>query len=118
VGALSRRLGVEGFGADYRSRGDDGHLSGDRLAVDLAANAASLGAEARRATGIDELTAALEDAREASGTVVIEVETDPQVYVPRFQWWDVAVAEVSASEGVREARVKYEEEKEKSRRHL
>lgn len=118
VGALSRRLGVEGFGADYRSRGDDGQLSGDRLAVDLAANAASLGAEARRATGIDELTAALEDAREASGTVVIEVETDPQVYVPRFQWWDVAVAEVSASEGVREARVKYEEEKEKSRRHL
>ncbi len=118
VGALSRRLGVEGFGADYRSRGEDGQLSGDRLPVDLAANAASFGAEVIRASNIDELRAALSKARAATATTVIHVETDPGVYVPRFQWWDVAIAEVSTSDTVGEARTVYDVERAKSRRFL
>ncbi len=118
VGALSRRLGTEGFGADYRSRGDDGQLSGDRLPVDLAANAGSLGADVIRVDTIDQLRNALDTARAATRTTVIHVETDPSVYVPRFHWWDVAVAEVSESETVREARTTYEKERAGSRRHL
>jgi len=118
VGALSRRLGTEGFGAHYRHRGEDGLLSGERLPVDLAANAASLGADVKRAANIEELRKALEEARAASGTTLVHVETDPDVYVPRFHWWDVAVAEVSTSDAVRAARTTYEEEREKSRRHL
>jgi 3D-(3,5/4)-trihydroxycyclohexane-1,2-dione acylhydrolase (decyclizing) len=118
VGALSRRLGTEGFGAEYRSRGEDGQLSGELIPVDLAANAASLGAGVRRVTSVEELRTALEEARAATQTTVIHVETDPDVYVPRFHWWDVAVAEVSTSAAVTEARTKYDEERAKSRRHL
>jgi 3D-(3,5/4)-trihydroxycyclohexane-1,2-dione acylhydrolase (decyclizing) len=118
VGALSRRLGTEGFGADYRSRSDDGQLDGDRLPVDLAANAASLGATVIKVANIDELRVALDNARAADETTVIHVETDTDVYVPRFQWWDVAVAEVSTSEAVQAARARYEEERQKSRRYL
>jgi 3D-(3,5/4)-trihydroxycyclohexane-1,2-dione acylhydrolase (decyclizing) len=118
VGALSRRLGTEGFGADYRRRGEDGLLSGERLPVDLAANAASLGAVARRVATVAELSTALEEARQGSQTTVIHVETDPSVSIPRFHWWDVAVAEVSTSEAVAQARSSYEEERAQSRRHL
>ena len=118
VGALSRRLGTEGFGAAYRSRGEDGQLSGDRLPVDLAANAASLGADVIRAGGISDLRGALAEARASSATTVIHVETDPDIYVPRFHWWDVAIAEVSTSDTVREARTGYEEERAKSSRYL
>lgn len=118
VGALSRRLGTEGFGAAYRRRGDDGLLSGERLPVDLAANAASFGAEVIRAANIEELRSALVQARAAAGTTVIHVETDPEVYVPRFHWWDVAVAEVSTSDAVSEARTTYDEERAKARRYL
>jgi len=118
VGALSRRLGTEGFGAAYRRRGDDGLLSGDNLPVDLAANAASFGAEVKKVATIEELRSALDEARSATATTLIHVETDPDVYVPRFQWWDVAIAEVSTSEAVQEARSSYEEERAKSRRHL
>jgi 3D-(3,5/4)-trihydroxycyclohexane-1,2-dione acylhydrolase (decyclizing) len=118
VGALSKRLGTEGFGAAYRSRGEDGLLSGDRLPIDLAANAASLGADVKRAVTIEEFRTALDEARAATITTVIHVETDPDVYVPRFHWWDVAVAEVSTSEGVRRARATYDDERAKSRRHL
>ena len=118
VGALSRRLGTEGFGAAYRRRGDDGLLSGDNLPVDLAANAASFGAEVKKVATIEELRSALDEARSATATTLIHVETDPDVYVPRFHWWDVAIAEVSTSEAVQEARSSYEEERAKSRRHL
>jgi len=118
VGALSRRLGTEGFGADYRRRGEDGLLSGDRLPVDLAANAASLGAKVIRVDGVAELRQALEEARTATETTLIHIETDPQVHVPRFFWWDVAVAEVSDSEAVQEARESYERERARARRHL
>jgi 3D-(3,5/4)-trihydroxycyclohexane-1,2-dione acylhydrolase (decyclizing) len=118
VGALSRRLGTEGFGSTYRSRGKDGQLSGDRLPVDLAANAASLGADVKRAGSITELRSALAEARASSTTAVIHIETDPDVYVPRFHWWDVAVAEVSTSDAVREARAGYEAERAKSSRYL
>jgi 3D-(3,5/4)-trihydroxycyclohexane-1,2-dione acylhydrolase (decyclizing) len=118
VGALSRRLGTEGFGAEYRERGPDGLLSGNRLPIDLAANAASLGAAARRVSTIAELRQALHEARQGSRTMVIHVETDPEVSVPRFHWWDVAVAEVSDSPSVRNAREQYEEERLSSRRYL
>jgi 3D-(3,5/4)-trihydroxycyclohexane-1,2-dione acylhydrolase (decyclizing) len=118
VGALSRRLGTEGFGADYRARADDGQLTGDRLPVDLAANAASFGADVIRAETIDDLRAALKTARAANRTTVIHVETDPSVYVPRFHWWDVAIAEVSESDAVREARATYEKEQAGARRFL
>jgi 3D-(3,5/4)-trihydroxycyclohexane-1,2-dione acylhydrolase (decyclizing) len=111
-------LGTEGFGSAYRSRGEDGQLSGDRLPVDLAANAASLGADVKRAGSISELRSALAEARASSTTTVIHIETDPDVYVPRFHWWDVAVAEVSTSDAVREARAGYEAERAKSSRYL
>jgi 3D-(3,5/4)-trihydroxycyclohexane-1,2-dione acylhydrolase (decyclizing) len=118
VGALSRRLGTEGFGAVYRTRGEDGLLTGDLLPIDLAANAASLGAFAVKVSGIDDLDRALQEARSSDGTTVIEIETDTTVSVPRYQWWDVAVAEVSESDLVRAARATYEEEQDRSRRYL
>jgi 3D-(3,5/4)-trihydroxycyclohexane-1,2-dione acylhydrolase (decyclizing) len=45
IGALSDSVGSAGFGTEARYRGDDGMLSGDYLKIDLAANAAGLGAD-------------------------------------------------------------------------
>ena len=118
VGALSKRLGMDGFGADYQRRGEDGLLSGGRLPVDLAANAASFGAAVSRVSSIDELRNALEEARSADETTVIHVETDPGAHVPRFFWWDVPVAEVSTSDAVGRARETYEEERARARLYL
>ena len=111
VGALSRRLGMDGFGADYQR-------SGGPLPVDLAANAASFGAAVSRVSSVDELRSALEEAKSSQGPSLIHIATDPEVHVPRFFWWDVAVAEVSTSEAVGRAREVYEVERAKSRRHL
>jgi 3D-(3,5/4)-trihydroxycyclohexane-1,2-dione acylhydrolase (decyclizing) len=117
IGGLSRALGSEGFGTEYRFRNPQtGQLDGDWLPVDFAANAASLGAHALRARTREDLERALEEARRQTRTTVIVVEVDREARVPAYEsWWDVPVAEVSEMESVRRARAHYEEMKKRER---
>jgi 3D-(3,5/4)-trihydroxycyclohexane-1,2-dione acylhydrolase (decyclizing) len=120
IGGLSRSLGQGGFGTSYRMRSKaSGQLDGDPLTVDYVANARSLGAHAFKAETLVELKEALEKAKTIERTTVIVVETDPAVGVPGYEsWWDVAVAEVSGMESVREAHSRYEEARKRERHHL
>jgi 3D-(3,5/4)-trihydroxycyclohexane-1,2-dione acylhydrolase (decyclizing) len=124
IGGLSRSLGTDGFGTLFRYRsngslGVDSDDSGERLPVDLAANAESLGARVFRAPTIPELRAALEAARDESGPVVIATQVDRYESVPDYDgWWDVAVSEVSEVANVRAARERYEAERTNGRSHV
>lgn len=126
IGALSRSVGTDGFGTRYRRRREggqsldsDGEEQADLLPVDLAANAASLGAEVLRADGVDELREALAQARAAAGTVVVVVGADRFAETPSYEtWWDVPVAEVSEREEVRAAREQYVQERARRRTYL
>jgi 3D-(3,5/4)-trihydroxycyclohexane-1,2-dione acylhydrolase (decyclizing) len=120
IGALSETVGAPRFGTWYRYRDPaSGGFTGDRLPVDLALNAASLGADVLRVSTVDELRAALDKARESSRTTVVHVETDPLVGAPDSRaWWDVPVAEVSDVDATRDARRAYEEGKAAQRPYL
>ena len=120
IGSLSRSLGQGGFGTSYCTRdAKSGQLDGEPLKVDFVANARSLGAHAVRAVNLDELRKGLDDAKGMDRTTVIVVETDMTQAVPGYEsWWDVAVAEVSEIESVREARAKYEEARKRERRFV
>ena len=120
IGGLSQSLGQRGFGTVYRTRAaESGQLEGSFLPVDYEANARSLGACAIRANGLAELKQALEKAKNADRTTVIVIETEREVRVPGYEsWWDVAVAEVSEMESVRESRRHYVEARRKERHHL
>ena len=117
IGGLSQALGSGGFGTEYRYRvNGEADLTGAQLPVDLAANAASLGAHSIRARSIADLSAALAEAKRVDRTVVITIETDPEIRVGSFEsWWDVPVAETSEQGPVREARARYEKELRKKR---
>ncbi|GED89504.1 3D-(3,5/4)-trihydroxycyclohexane-1,2-dione acylhydrolase (decyclizing) [Streptomyces sp. 6-11-2] len=117
IGALSESVGADRFGTRYRYRDPaTGHLDGDTLPVDLAANAASLGADVIRAQGLDGFREALATALAAERTTVVHVETDPLVPAPGSDaWWDVPVAEVSALPSTTAARAAYEEHKKAQR---
>jgi 3D-(3,5/4)-trihydroxycyclohexane-1,2-dione acylhydrolase (decyclizing) len=107
IGSLSRSLGTDGFGTALTAE------------VDLAANAASLGAHVVRAESIAELRDALEATRGEAGVTVIAVATDRARGVPSYEsWWDVPVAEVSETATVRAAREEYEHAKLAERRFL
>jgi 3D-(3,5/4)-trihydroxycyclohexane-1,2-dione acylhydrolase (decyclizing) len=120
IGALSESVGAQRFGTWYRYRDKStGRLDGPPLPLDFAANARSLGVTASRVTTVDELRAALEDAKSATGPVLVEIETDPLVPAPSSEsWWDVAVAEVSDLDTTVQARKSYEAAKAQQRRYL
>jgi 3D-(3,5/4)-trihydroxycyclohexane-1,2-dione acylhydrolase (decyclizing) len=119
IGALSESVGSRRFGTSYRYRSPEGHLDGDYLPVDLAANAESLGVRVLRAGGTDEFRAALEQARAAGETTLVYIETDPLIQAPDGGgWWDVPVAETAALQSVRDARAAYEAAKRQQRDYL
>jgi 3D-(3,5/4)-trihydroxycyclohexane-1,2-dione acylhydrolase (decyclizing) len=124
IGSLSRSLGQEGFGTRYVYP-QNGVLPGDGaeevapLPVDLAANAASLGAHLIRCATYDDFVAALQAARAIDRTTVIYIRSDRLLGVPGYEsWWDVPVAEVSESGSVREARAEWEQMREQERHFL
>jgi 3D-(3,5/4)-trihydroxycyclohexane-1,2-dione acylhydrolase (decyclizing) len=120
IGSLSESVGSQRFGTAYRYRNAaTGRLDGDKLPVDLAANAASLGVEVIRAATIADLTAGLAAAKAADGPVLICVETDPLVPAPDSRsWWDVPIAEVSALDSVTQAGQAYQSARTHQRRYL
>ncbi len=118
IGGLSRACGSGGFGTEYRYRRNGG-LEGDAIELDLAANAASLGACAARARTREDLVKALGEARGQDRTCVVVIETDINERVPGYEsWWDVPIAETSALEPVRAARKVYEAAVKKERYFL
>jgi 3D-(3,5/4)-trihydroxycyclohexane-1,2-dione acylhydrolase (decyclizing) len=104
IGGLSASLGTEGFGTHYKYRNKKtGQLDGDYLPVDLAANAASMGATVLKARTLEELRNALTESKKIRTTTVIYVETDKQKKIEGYSWWDVPVAAVAKQPKVRAA---------------
>lgn len=119
IGGLSQSIGSERFGTRYRYREEKtGQLSGDKLPVDFAQNARSLGAHVIEAKDIDSLKAALSEARAQTRTTVITIETDLYKGIPGYAWWEVAISEVSEIDTVRNAYRNYKENKKKQRYYL
>ncbi|WP_046730974.1 3D-(3,5/4)-trihydroxycyclohexane-1,2-dione acylhydrolase (decyclizing) [Streptomyces humi] len=120
IGALSESLGSQRFGTKYRYRdGDSGQLDGDVLPVDLAANAASLGADVLHATSVEEFRSAMDKAKAATRTTVVHVETD--LYGPNppgHGWWDVPVSQTSALDTTQAAHDTYATHKRAQRHYL
>jgi 3D-(3,5/4)-trihydroxycyclohexane-1,2-dione acylhydrolase (decyclizing) len=120
IGSLSQSLGSQRFGTSYRYRNPGtGLLDGGPLPVDLAANAASLGADVLRAPTIEQFRDALAQARTSDRTTVIYTQTDPLAPAPSSgAWWDVPVAEVSQLPSTRKARAEYDDAKRAQRPYL
>jgi 3D-(3,5/4)-trihydroxycyclohexane-1,2-dione acylhydrolase (decyclizing) len=87
--------------------------------VDLAANAASLGALVHRVSDYASLDNALAESRQAERTTVIYVPVDPATGVPGYEgWWDVTVAEQSEQDSVNRARREWERGRQRERSFL
>jgi 3D-(3,5/4)-trihydroxycyclohexane-1,2-dione acylhydrolase (decyclizing) len=120
IGGLSEQVGSGGFGTRYRYRNPaTGELDGGVLPVDLAANAASLGARVCRADTVGAFREALAAAKADARTSVILVPVDREARVGGYEsWWDVPVAEVSANRSVQDARAAYDTARLKERDFL
>jgi 3D-(3,5/4)-trihydroxycyclohexane-1,2-dione acylhydrolase (decyclizing) len=120
IGDLSEKLGSQRFGTYYRYRNEEtGLLNGDKLPIDLAANAESLGADVIRVKTIEEFRDALEQAKASRRTTAVHIETDPLAPVPASGgWWDVPVSEVAQLESTQQAHKNYEAHKANQRPYI
>ena len=121
IGGLSESVGGEGFGTEFKYRNEkNDQIEGDYLPVDLAKNAESLGAKVYRTSGMDEFNKALKKAKKNHQTTVIYVETvrDRKLDGYAYSWWEVPVPEISISEDVKKARIKYELDKKMQKQYL
>lgn len=120
IGSLSESVGSQRFGTRYRYRDPhSGLLEGELLPVDLAANAASLGATVLRTSTVDEFRTAITQAKAATRTTVVHVETDPFAPgPPSSAWWDVPVSQVSELDTTGKAYAGYLEAKRNQRHYL
>ncbi len=119
IGALSESRGSQRFGTKYRVRNAAGRLEGDLIPFDLAANAASWGAEVLKCDGMAEFRANFEKAVASDRLTVLYIETN--LYGPNppgTAWWDVPVSQTSELESTQKAYGEYVEEKKAQRHYL
>ena len=111
INGLSLSLGSKGFGNQYRKRDESSsEYTGDKLPVDYAAHAKSMGIDAITVKTKKRLEKAIAQARENSKSTLIEVLVDLDAKVPGYgAWWDVPVAEISESDKVTIIREEYNE---------
>jgi 3D-(3,5/4)-trihydroxycyclohexane-1,2-dione acylhydrolase (decyclizing) len=106
-------LDNRGFGCINRLQQSCGgesfnNLLPDAPAIDFAAHARALGADAGAVSSLEGLAQALRSAASASRTTVVVIETDPaKSTAAGGAWWDVPVPEVSKSDAVRQAYADY-----------
>lgn len=120
IGALSESRGSQRFGTKYRMRNpQSGRLDGENVPFDLAANAASWGADVLTCNGIEEFRANYAKAVASDRTTVLYIETNLYgPHPPGSAWWDVPVSEVSELESTQQAYAEYVAEKAPQRHYL
>ncbi|MFZ1283973.1 MAG: 3D-(3,5/4)-trihydroxycyclohexane-1,2-dione acylhydrolase (decyclizing) [Propionicimonas sp.] len=119
IGALSESRGSQRFGCKYKMRSDSGRLDGADIPFDLAANAASWGADVLRCNGIAEFRENYVKAAASDRLTVLYIETN--LYGPNppgTAWWDVPVSQTSELESTRVAYEEYVAEKAAQRHYL
>lgn len=105
IGALSESRGSQRFGTKYRMRSSEsGRLDGDKVPFDLAANAASWGADVLKCASMEQFRENYMIAAASDHTTVLYIETDlfgPNP--PGSAWWDVPVSQVSSLASTQQA---------------
>jgi len=86
-----------GFGNELRYRSPDtGLLTGDYIPIDFAQMAGAMGVKTFTVRSLEELPQALEEARQAEVSTLIDIKILPGTHSPGYEsWWRVGVAEVS-----------------------
>lgn len=83
--------------------------AGEAPDIDFAAHAKALGALSERVDGITGLEQAIQRARAADRSYLIEIKTDPLPSTDNGTWWDVAIPQVSAITAVQQAFDNYQQ---------
>lgn len=107
------------FATEFRAQDNQGGMKGPYLDIDIAQNAASLGATVHSASTPDELKAALGLANASSGLNVIVIDVDPHAVSvgTKHSFWDIAPPQISANADTQKVRDAYDDRRAALQRH-
>nr|WP_314581856.1 3D-(3,5/4)-trihydroxycyclohexane-1,2-dione acylhydrolase (decyclizing) [uncultured Pseudomonas sp.] len=99
INNLQMGNGMGSFGTEFRFRNpESGKLDGDFVPVDFAMSAAAYGCKSYKVKTVEELQAALIDARKQTVSTLIDIKVLPKTMIHGYlSWWRVGVAEVSTT---------------------
>ncbi len=106
INNLQMGNGMGSFGTEFRYRNPEtGRLDGSFMPVDYAMSAAAYGCKTYKVSTLEQLHAALIDARQQTVSTLIDIKVLPKTMVHGYlSWWRVGVAQVSTSDRTAEVR--------------
>ena len=119
INNLQMEHGMDSFGTEFRFRNEaSGNLDGGFVPVDFAMNAASYGCKTYKVATVEQLQAALADARLQTVSTLIDIKVLPKTMVHGYlSWWRVGVAQASTSERTHAVAKKLNEQLAKARQY-
>ncbi|NWE69234.1 3D-(3,5/4)-trihydroxycyclohexane-1,2-dione acylhydrolase (decyclizing) [Pseudomonas gingeri] len=100
INNLQMGNGMDSFGTEFRYRNPQtGRLDGGFVSVDFAMSAAAYGCKSYKVSTLEQLHAALADARLQTVSTLIDIKVLPKTMIHSYlSWWRVGVAQVSTGE--------------------
>lgn len=118
INNLQMNNGIGSIGTEFRYRDVNNETKGNLIPVSYAKVAEGYGLKAYTVKTIDELKAALEDAKNQDNAVLIDLKVIPKTMTDGYKsWWNVGLASTSGMESVQEKYTELEAERYKARRY-
>ncbi len=118
INNLQMGNGIGNLATEFRYRDDKGTLLGDLIPIDYAMVARGYGCKGYTATNLDELKAALEDAKKQTVSTLIDIKVLPKTMTDGYDsWWNVGLASTAVAPAQQKAYENLVESREKARKY-
>nr|WP_297703760.1 3D-(3,5/4)-trihydroxycyclohexane-1,2-dione acylhydrolase (decyclizing) [uncultured Butyrivibrio sp.] len=118
INNLEMTHGIGSMATEFRYRDAEGKLSGSLIPIDYAMIGQGYGLKTYTVRNVEELEAALKDAKKQKISTLIDLKVMPKTMTDGYEsWWDVGLAAVSESEDVRKCRKEVEEGRRQARKY-
>ena len=105
INNLQMGNGMGSFGTEFRFRNEKtGKLDGGLVPIDFAMSAAAYGCKTYTVKTVEELRAAIIDAKKQTVSTLLDIKVLPKTMTNGYEaWWRCGIAEVSEKEGIQKA---------------
>lgn len=104
INNLQMTHGVGSLATEFRYRDENNEIKGGLIPVDYATIGAGYGLKTYTVRNLDELEAALEDAKKQTVATLIDLKVLPKTMTDGYKsWWNVGIATTSKKQSVNEA---------------
>lgn len=118
INNLQMNHGVGSLATEFRYRDENNEMKGDLIPVDYAKVGEGYGLKTYTVKTIEELEAALEDAKKQTVSTLIDLKVIPKTMTDGYHsWWNVGLASTSQSESVQEKYQELEQHRHNARRY-